>query len=195
MTPNAASADRRSRCVEIPKRLAGQPLRVTEESDADEGASAGEQLTGRFLVTHAEDQSAILQHPVSSQVYTLSENPELSAGTVVEGTLQADPPFGATWQLIDRESARQIPIERTDLAPTRQSKETAADQPVGELTRIERAGEGELHVITVPKDRTDSAADDVIDDQTTLAQAARVGADRVEVRTEPGLVVVRYLPD
>ncbi len=164
-------------------------------TDDEPAASVGETRSGRFLVTHADDNTAILQHATSSQVHTLSENPDLSAGEVVEGTLEADPPFGATWTLAERESVRTVPVERTELAPTRQSRNAAAEQPVGELTRIERAGTGELHVISVPDDRTESAVEDVLDDDSTTLQAARLGVDRVEVRSAPGLVVVRYVPD
>jgi hypothetical protein len=36
---------------------------------------------------------------------------------------------------------------------------------------------------------------DVIDDREgTLSRAARLGVNRVEVRSEPGVVAVRYLP-
>ncbi|ERH11829.1 MAG: hypothetical protein J07HB67_00840, partial [halophilic archaeon J07HB67] len=59
----------------------------------------------------------------------------------------------------------------------------------------ERAGDGELHVITVPEERTEIAVDDVTNDrETRLLQAARAGASLVEVRSEPGVVSVRYLP-
>ena len=57
-----------------------------------------------------------------------------------------------------------------------------------------RAGEGELHVLTVPEDGTTDAVADVLDDEETLARAARLGVRRVEVRGESGVVSVRYLP-
>jgi hypothetical protein len=50
-------------------------------------------------------------------------------------------------------------------------------------------------VITVPEERTEIAVDDVTNDrETRLLQAARAGASLVEVRSEPGVVSVRYLP-
>jgi hypothetical protein len=70
----------------------------------------------------------------------------------------------------------------------------AADQPGGEVTRRERAGTGELHVLSVPEADTEQAVADVLADEATLVRAARLGVGRVEVRNEPGLVSVRYLP-
>jgi len=50
-------------------------------------------------------------------------------------------------------------------------------------------------VVTVPDDGTSEAVDDIVDDREgTLSRAARLGVNRVEVRSEPGVVSVRYLP-
>jgi hypothetical protein len=63
------------------------------------------------------------------------------------------------------------------------------------LTRRERAGTGEIHVITVPEEETEQAVADVADDEeNTLARAARLGVNRVEIRAAPGVVAVRYMP-
>jgi hypothetical protein len=70
----------------------------------------------------------------------------------------------------------------------------AAEQEVGELTTRERAGEGEVHVISVPPGRTEQAVADVVEDETTLTRAARLGVNRVEVRAAEGVLSVRYLP-
>jgi hypothetical protein len=85
----------------------------------------------------------------------------------------------------------------SDLSPTKQAMEIAADQPVGEIERVERAGTGEIHVLSVPTEQTEQAAADVVEDIATVERAARLGAVRVEVRsdTEEGVVNVRYLPD
>ena len=153
------------------------------------------QKEGTFLVTHADEGSVTLQDVADAQVLTLSENPGIEAGTVVEATVEAEPPMEGTYTLVGLEAERTIPVERVALEPTAQAKETAADQPVGGLTTRERAGEGEIHVLTVPEDRTDGAATEVIEDTETVARAARLSVDRVEVRTADGVVSVRYLPD
>jgi hypothetical protein len=151
--------------------------------------------SGTFVVTHAADESAVLQDAADSQVHTLESNPDLAAGQVVEATLEAVPPMEATWEVAEVTDTRTVAVGTAAEAPTRQAKTAAADQAVGELTRIERAGTGELHVITVPEDTTEQAVADVLDDEEGLvARAARLGVANVEVRSAPGVVSVRYLP-
>ncbi|MBV0925255.1 hypothetical protein KTS45_13705 [Halomicroarcula limicola] len=150
---------------------------------------------GTFLVTHADEDSATLRDVADSQVLTLSENPGLDAGSVVEATVEPEPPMEVTYAVVEIADERTIPVETVDLAPTTRAKELAAEQSVGEVTTRERAGEGEIHVLTVPEERTDAAAEEVVDDEATRSRAARLGVDRVEVRTAAGVVSVRYLPD
>ena len=152
---------------------------------------------GTFLVSESDAETAILTDVATSQVHTLGEQPDppLEVGEVVVGTLTAQPPTTAIYALESVDDRRTIPVEYTDESPTKQERDIAADQPVGELTRQSRAGEGELHVLTVPDDRTDQAVEDVCDDPQTVARAARLGADRVEVRAAEGVLSVRYLPD
>jgi len=150
---------------------------------------------GTFLVTAAEESSAVLKNVETGQVHTLSSNPGVEHGDVVEGTVAPDPPMNVSYQLIETESRWSVPIERSPEPPTAHSTELAADQDVGDLTREPRAGTGEVHVLTVPEDDTDDAVADVLGDAEQLrAWAARLGVDRVEIRWEPGVVSVRYLP-
>ena len=154
-----------------------------------------EEKTGTFLVTAADEESAVLKDVTDGQVHTLSSNPGVEAEEAVEGTVESDPPLNVSWRLVDVERQWSLSLDRSDERPTTLARDIAAEQPVGELTRKERAGTGELHVITVPEEDTDEAVDDVLDDrETTLARAARLGVARVEVRAEPGVVVVRYMP-
>jgi hypothetical protein len=151
--------------------------------------------TGTYVVTHAEAASAILRDAADSQVHTLESNPDLAPGDVVEATIEAVPPMEATWEVTAVHERRDISIERAADPPTKQERDTAADQPVGERTRIERAGTGELHVLSVPEETTERAVEEVLDDEAGLvARAARLGVNRVEVRSEEGVVSVRYLP-
>ena len=149
---------------------------------------------GTFLVVHAEAATVTLRDVADSQVLTLSDNPGVEAGEVIDATVEAEPPMEVTYTAEIHEQ-RTIPVERVDLEPTAQTKSLAADQPVGELTTRERAGEGEIHVLTVADEQTDAAAEDVVEDEATVTRAARLGVDRVEVRTAAGVVSVRYLPD
>ena len=152
--------------------------------------------SGTFLVTHAEDDSAVLKNVDSGQVHALASNPGVSEGDVIEGTVGSEPPLEVTWNLTDVESRRSISLDHSEEPPTNQERELAADTEVGEVSRAERAGTGELHVLSVPEGEIDKAVADVHDDEGTLARAARLDVNRVEVRTgrDEGTVSVRYLP-
>jgi len=149
---------------------------------------------GTFLVTNADEESAVVQDVTDSQVHTLSSNPGLAVGEILEATLEPEPPMEVTWQLTEQVDQRTIPVEQSEEPPTQLAQDLAADQPVGELTTEERAGTGEVHVLTVPTDQTADAAQEVVDDLETRARAARLDVARVEVRAADGVVSVRYLP-
>lgn len=152
------------------------------------------ETAGTFLVTSVDPETAVVRDVETGQVHPLSENPGLEEGAVVEATLTAEPPMEVTWAA-EIESTRRIDLVESDLEPTALAREVAADQSVGEVTRRERAGEGEIHVLTVPDGDVQQAATDVLEDQATVERAARLGVVRVEVRTGDGLVSVRYLPE
>ena len=150
---------------------------------------------GTFVVTHVDAESAVVTDVTDAQVHTLATHPDLTEGEVLEATIAPEPPMEVTWELLAVTQRREIPIERSPEQPTKQARDLAADQGVGEITRQERAGTGEVHVLTVPADRTDEAAEDVREDDATRQRAARLGIDRVEIRADEGVVSVRYLPD
>ena len=148
-----------------------------------------------FLVTHADADSAVLKDVHDGQVHTLTSNPGVEVDDAIEGELSPDPPLEVSWQLTEIEERWALSIDENEEPPTQQERELAAAQPVGELTREPRAGIGEIHVVTVPEDGTTEAVDDVATDREgTLSRAARLGVNRVEIRSEPGVVSIRYLP-
>lgn len=149
---------------------------------------------GRFLVTHVDDDSAVLKDVDRGQVHTLAENPGVEVHDVVEGTVEPEPPMEVTYRLVNVADRRSLSVEESPEPPTAQEREIAADQPAGELTTRERAGTGELHVLTVPEGQTEAAVEDVLEDEATLVRAAQMGVERVEVRSADGVVSVRYLP-
>ncbi|PSQ29112.1 hypothetical protein BRD03_01105 [Halobacteriales archaeon QS_9_68_17] len=151
--------------------------------------------TGTFLVAHADEGSAVLRDVEDSQVHTLSSNPGVEADDVVTATIAPDPPLEVTWQVIAVEERRAVDLVDSDLSPTQQAVGMAEGQAVGDLVREERAGTGEIHVLKVPEGTADEAAQDVLEDEATLARAARLDAVRVEVRSADGIVNVRYLPE
>ncbi|QLH76721.1 hypothetical protein HZS55_05110 [Halosimplex rubrum] len=150
--------------------------------------------TGTFLVTEADAESAVLRDVSDGQIHTLGSNPDLAVGVAIEGTLAPEPPMDVVWTVEEIDRQFTVSVEEHDEPPTERARETAAAQPVGEVTTHERAGTGEVHVLTVPEESTDSAVADVRDDEATVERAARLGVERVEIRSEPGVVSVRYLP-
>jgi hypothetical protein len=159
--------------------------------DSDAGASK----TGRFLVTHAQDASAVLKDLDDSQVLTLGDGHDVTSGEVLEATLEPEPPMEVTWSVVDVDDRTRLTVERSPEPPTAHERDLGDEQAVGEVVREERAGTGEIHVLTVPPEETDAAVDDVLEDEATLVRAARMdGVVRVEVRAEEGVVAVRYLP-
>ena len=158
-------------------------------------APTADPKTSTFLVTHADDESAVLKDVHDGQVHTLASNPGLAVNDAVEGTVTPEPPMAVAWELTEIDDRRSLSIDTSEEPPTARERELAADQPVGDLTKQPRAGTGEYHVISVPNNETDTAVADVYDDrETTLSRAARLGVNRVEIRSEPGVVSVRYLP-
>jgi len=153
--------------------------------------------TGTFLVTHADEESAVLRDVEDSQVHTLSSNPGVEEDEVLSAIIAPEPPMEVAWNVTEVEERRTVELVDSDLSPTTQAMEIAEEQDVGDLAREERAGTGEIHVLTVPEGTAADAAADVLDDEATLARAARLGAARVEVRTDvdADVVTVRYLPD
>jgi len=149
---------------------------------------------GRFVVTHADEDSAVLKDVDRGQVHTLADNPGVEPEEVIEGRVEPEPPMEVSYRLTEIEARRRISLEESPEPPTEQERGLAEQQSAGEITTRERAGTGEIHVLTVPEDETGSAVEDVLDDEATLVRAARLGVDRVEIRSEPGVVSVRYMP-
>ena len=149
---------------------------------------------GTFVVTEADAESAVLRDVTDSQIHTLGSNPDLAVGEAIEATLAPEPPMEVVWVVEEITRQFTVSVEEHDEPPTQRARDTAADQAVGEVTTHERAGTGEVHVLTVPEESTESAVSDVRDDDATVERAARIGVERVEIRSEPGVVSVRYLP-
>lgn len=157
--------------------------------------AAADEKESTFLVTHVEPESAVLKDVHDGQVHTLRSNPDLDVDDAIEATLAPDPPMNVTYRAVEVTERWSLSIERSEEPPTVHERELAADQPVGELVREPRAGIGEIHVLTTPEASTERAVTDVVEDrESTLSRAARLGVNRVEIRSEPGVVSVRYLP-
>ena len=150
--------------------------------------------TGTFLVTAADSESAVLTDVTDGQVHTLETNPGFAVDQVVEATIAPVQPVEAVWRVEERTAVTDVDVTVSEERPTKTSRDLAATMDDGDVQRRERAGTGAIDVITVPADLTSAAVEDVLDDETTLRTAARLGVGRVEIRSEPGLVTVRFLP-
>jgi len=175
--------------------MTGEDVSDPETGDGPVDPAASE---GRFLVTHADAGSAVLKDVGSGQVHTLADNPGVEEQDVIEATVAPEPPMEVTWRVVEVRERRSLAVEASDEPPTAQERDIAAEGDVGDLTRRERAGEGEIHVLTVPPGEVEAAVADVLEDGGTLARAARLGVDRVEIRSataeDHGVVSVRYMP-
>ncbi|MFW5919793.1 MAG: DUF5812 family protein, partial [Halanaeroarchaeum sp.] len=146
------------------------------------------ETTGTFLVTETDPESAVLRNVETGQIHALAEqfDPAFESGEVLSATIRSVPPMEVTWELVEVEGRRTIEVIDSDLSPTRQAETLAEGEPPGEVIREEREGPGEIHVVTVPEGEAEQAARDVLEDEQTVARAARLGAVRVEVRTGEG---------
>lgn len=154
--------------------------------------TAGDVKSGTFLVTAADEGSAVLSDVADGQVHPLGANPGFEQGEVTSATIAPEAPLGVTWYPVEVAERWTPEIESVEEPPGERARELAAEEGTGRLARTSIPG-GELHVIAVAADRTGDAVSDVLADETTLRIAARLGARRVEVRGEAGVVGVRYL--
>lgn len=162
---------------------------------SDDATAAEAPTEGTFLATAVDDGAAVLRDVERGRVHTVTDPPDdLAVGEAVVGRLEPVRPMGVRWRLAAVEERFAVTVAESDEPPTAHERDLAPDA-VGDVVRRERAGEGELHVLAVPEDRTGGAVADLLDDEAGLRErAARLGVARVEVRSAPGLVSVRYLP-
>lgn len=148
---------------------------------------------GVFLVTAVDDGTSVMRDVNTGQVHTIEGNPDVEVWDVVEATITIVPPLAVTWRLASTENHRSLTVVESDESPTTRARKLAGDLATGEVTREPRAGNGAVHVLSVPPAETEAKVGDVIGVET-MTRAARMGVERVEVRAEDGIVSVRYLP-
>jgi len=177
----------------------------SDESDDDSGSFEAplldgddepETSAGTFYVKYAQESAVTLHEVNTAQICTLIENPGFETHDIIEATLIAQPPMQVSYLVQDLEAHYSIPIETSPERPTQQVRGVAGDIDVGEAVAIEREGEGEIHILRVDPEDTEQTAEELDDDEMTYKNAARYGAERVEIRTDEddGVVSIRYLP-
>lgn len=146
--------------------------------------------TGTFLVTAADETSAVLRDVDAGQVHALASNPDVAVGDVLDATIEPEPPLEVTWRVASVESRRAVAVSVAEEPPAESARAAATDLGPGEATTLD-APAGETHVLAVGEGAADAAAEVAADDATRV-HAARLGADRVTVRHGEGVVSVRY---
>ena len=150
------------------------------------------ETSGRFFVTHVDSNSAILKDVFDGGVYSVEDSSSIEPNQVVECTLKAVPPMLVTWEFQTIQTQWSLDIEYNSTPPATQARSLAKDGSPGELIQEPLEREGELHVLPVPESETDAIVDDIIADEATRVRAARMESNRVEVRSQPGLITIRY---
>lgn len=149
--------------------------------------------TATFYVLRADAETAVLQDVAAGQIHALAHNPGVEAGDVVEATIEAVPPVEAAWEVLEMDDPYVIPVEAVSDPPSERARAAAPDE-AGDLAQLDLDGTV-LHALRVEEGGASAAVSDVVADEATVARAARLGADRVEVRGEGALVSVRYVRD
>jgi hypothetical protein len=144
-----------------------------------------------FLVTAVDEESAVPPSAEDGQVCPLADNLGFAAEEAVEATIEPADPMGVTWRPVDVHDRWTTAIVAVDRAPGPRARSVADETAQGDVTRV-TTDDGEMHVLAVDHGRTESVVEDVVVDETTRRIAARLGARRVEVRGDGGVVAVRY---
>jgi len=149
-----------------------------------------------FLVTHVESDSAVLKDVHDGQVHTLSSNPGLTVDDALEATVAPDPPMEVTYQIVEIMEQRALDSgkRRAPDGPRARARDRDGDRRA--RPRGTRGRRRDPRVDAARRRHRGRGFGRVIDDdrEATLSRAARLGVNRVEVRSEPGVVSVRYMP-
>ncbi len=169
---------------------------VNLDAPVGEAESEPETVSGTFYVKYTADSSVTLHEVNTGQICTLIENPGFAVHEIIEATLVAQPPMEVSYLVSELDDQYAIPVERTPEPPTTQVTEIAAEMDEMEAAAIDRAGEGEIHILRVAPDNVEQTAEELNEDEMTYKNAARYGVSRVEIRSseDDGIVSIRYLP-
>jgi len=152
-------------------------------------------IDGRFVVTATDAESLMLRAVASAQILTLVDPPDLPRWTVLDATLVPADGLGVTVRIGTLREHFRVDIVSQDERPTARSRETAASLTAGASSFLPRADAGGTDVIALADtDHTEARAAMAADVASLVNRAARLDVRRVELRSAPGLLSVRYLP-
>lgn len=182
--------------------LAGMYAQETDESHEANVPEVGaateepETETGTFYVKHVEESAVTLHEIETTQVFTLVESRDFERHEIIEASLIAQPPMQVSYLIDELTDRRKIHVEYSTEPPTKNAMRVAEELDEGDAIAIEREGEGEIHVLTVPPEAVEQTVEELPEDEMTYKNAARYDVGRVEIRSdeEEGIVSIRYLP-
>lgn len=185
------------------------PVKPGEADDSDDDDSSTgltgpmaeepeepETKTGTYYVKYAEEKAVTLHDVDTAEINTLIQNPGIETHDIIEATLIAQPPMEVSYILKEMHDHYSIDVETSPESPTKQVMDISEQMDEDEVIAIEREGNGEIHILKINPADVARTADSLDDDEKPYKNAADVGVDKVEIRTDEdeGVISIRYLP-
>lgn len=147
-------------------------------------------VRGTFLVIDSDGESGVLQDVTTSQIHPLGTAPPVPVGSAFQGTIAPDPPLEVVWTIESLTDHWEITVSLLDEPLTDSARAVGAQTESGTVGIDHSPTDGERHII--PTTDPEGAAADLRDDRQPRRQAAKLGADRVEIRVGEDLVSLYY---
>ncbi len=147
-------------------------------------------VRGTFLVIDSDDENGVLQDVTTSQIHPLGTAPPVPVGSALQGTIAPEPPLEVVWTIESLSDHWEIAVVLCDEPPADTARTVGAQTESGTVGIDQSPADGERHVI--PTADPDGTAADLRDDRQPRRQAAKLGADRVEIRAGDDLVSLYY---
>ena len=155
-----------------------------------------ETKSGTYYVKYAEEQAVTLHDVETAEICTLVENPDVETHDIIEAELIAQPPMEVSYLVKELHDHYSIDVETSPEPPTTQVMDISEQMDEEEVVPIEREGDGEIHILKLDSADVERTVDALDDDEKPYKNAADVGVDRVELRSDEdeGVISIRYLP-
>jgi len=157
--------------------------------------AARTRVTGRFVVTAADAESLMVRGVDSAQVLTVTDPTDLDRWTVFDATLEHADTLGLTMRATSIDHQFMVQIDDQEERPTSRSRSVVTSLDAGASTFLPRQDAGGTDVIALADaDHVAARRTMAADVEPVVMRAARLDVSRVELRSAPGILSVRYLP-
>lgn len=157
--------------------------------------AAGTRVTGRFVVTVADEATLLMRGVDSAQVLTVTDPTDLERWTVVDATLVHADALGLTMRAASIDHQFMVQVVEQEERPTSRSRSVVTSLDAGASTFLPRQDAGGTDVIALADaDHIAARRTMAADLEPLVMRAARLDVRRVELRSAPGILSVRYLP-